>query len=41
MANLMHLCQHIGLISQEFNRFPDLLSTAEMHFEMEQDPEDK
>lgn len=41
MADLMHLCEHIGLISPEFNKFPDLLATAEMHFEMDQDPDDE
>ncbi|NCH98251.1 hypothetical protein [Cronobacter dublinensis] len=41
MANLMHLCEHIGLISPEFNKFPALLATAEMHFEMDQDPDDE
>ncbi|WP_110877639.1 hypothetical protein [Franconibacter helveticus] len=41
MANLMHLCERIGLISPEFNKFPDLLATAEMHFEMDQDPDDE
>ncbi|EOC1314884.1 hypothetical protein ACI09C_003980 [Cronobacter turicensis] len=39
MANMMHMCEYIGLITPEFNKFPDLLATAEMHFEMEQDPE--
>lgn len=41
MADLMHLCEHIGLISPEFNKFPDLLATAEMHFEMDQDLDDE
>ncbi|KAB0853681.1 hypothetical protein FZI13_18715 [Cronobacter sakazakii] len=41
VANLMHLCEHIGLISPEFNKFPDLLATAEMHFEMDQYPDDE
>ncbi|EMA8657039.1 hypothetical protein EHJ13_22130 [Cronobacter dublinensis] len=41
VANLMHLCEHIGLISPGYNKFPDLLATAEMHFEMDQYPDDE
>ncbi len=37
LANVLHLCRHTGIITDEENHFPAILQLAEMHFEFEDD----
>jgi hypothetical protein len=36
LANLLHLCQLVGILTPEQDGFRELLETAEMHLEMEE-----
>jgi hypothetical protein len=41
MANVLHLCRHTGLISDEVNCFDGIMQLATMHVEMDQEPDDE
>lgn len=37
LANVLHLCRHTGIITDEENHFSAILQLAEMHYEFEDD----
>lgn len=37
LANVLHLCRHTGIITDEENHFSAILQLAEMHHEFEDD----
>ncbi|HCM9429615.1 TPA: hypothetical protein N5N51_004646 [Enterobacter hormaechei subsp. xiangfangensis] len=37
LANVLHLCRHTGIITDEENQFSAVLQMAEMHHEFEED----